>query len=142
MRALAFGLGFALMLGAWRQVPPMVPASRTMIALVLLLAMFAAYRAGRRSGHSSATAVAVANAQASSLAEAVATGGSAAVNVFIAPPGADLLTVRKFISPASVPEHLADALSPLEQHVELAEDHDPADLMHAHYAGELEGVGE
>ncbi len=147
MRAFAFGAGAAILYGAWRQ-PGQVPTpARSFIAFAVLLAMFAAYRAGRRQGRASATAVAVANAQAVSLSEATATGGAAAasVNVFVAPANADLLHVRRFSTAGGVsaPDHLPVELTPLEQHAEIAEDYDPADLADRHERGELveEGMG-
>ncbi len=83
MTAILAGLGVALGLGVWRQLPPMELQTRAGLFAVVCGGMLAAYLLGlhgRRSGGASASASAVAAAQSSSAVQVNLFGSMAALD--------------------------------------------------------------
>lgn len=149
----AFGFGTA----AWRNAdPPRGGGARSAAVFLLALALWLAYRSGRRSG-GGAVAIATATAAASSESAAVATGGQAAVNVYVGPRAGDVswegagLAAAPWLAgvgdrgEAGRPQSLAaapSAIVPADVAALLRSDRlehlDPAEAMHLVMAGDID----
>jgi hypothetical protein len=121
MRALAFGLGFALVVSCFRQLPPVGQPTYAVLGFLGLVLLVVGYRAGR-SRRPSAVAVATATA----VAAAEATSSATVQQVFVM-PGAGAGDAHRWAGLAEAPW-----MVPPGVHLETAE------LLEARAGGDLQ----
>jgi hypothetical protein len=123
MKAMAFGLGFALVVSCFRQLPPVGQPGYAVLGLLGLVLLVVGYRAGR--SRRPAAAVAIATATASAAAEAAS---SATVQQVFVMPGAGAGDGHRWAGLAEAPWMIPAGVH-LQEHTEALESRAGEDLQ-------------